>query len=83
MPMAAWKGSFSKDSFNQIPQKIGSLSVIHSIPYSRAICAGHVEIYSLKFTGLGDSQRIVQEIKFYDNRGLTLPYFLQTASSSR
>lgn len=25
MPMAAWKGDFSKDSFNQILQKIGSL----------------------------------------------------------
>lgn len=67
MPMAACKGKFSKDSLNQILQKIDCLSVIHSTSYSKAICSGHVKIYTLKFTALRESIRIMQEIMFRDN----------------
>lgn len=50
--------------------------------YSKAICSGHVKIYSLKFTGLRESKRIMQENMFHDNWGLTQPCFLKTASNS-
>lgn len=56
---------------------MGWLIVIHSMSYSKAICSGHVKIYSFKFAGLRESERIMQEIMFCSNGGLTQPCFLR------
>lgn len=67
MPVAACKGQFSKDSLNQILKEMGCLIVICSMCYSKAMCSALVKIYNLKFAGLREFERIMQEIMFCCN----------------